>query len=335
MSPTAYTIGVDMGGTHMRLALMDHQGRCREFRKGSSLGNEPPEVVLQELSKRCIQLIQWARERKGEVLCVGLGVAGKLDGNSGRVIFSPNLPTLGGFPLGKELERSIGIPVIMENDANVFGLGEAWVGKARGIPHWIGITLGTGVGGCFFANGTLWKGDDLGFVGEIGHMIVDPDGPECACGKRGCLEAHASAGALIRGIRDARAQGRPLSRELVDALERNTLDAAAVHRAAEAGDEVSRELFSRMGWALGLALANLFTFLGISTAVIGGGVSAGWSAFAPSMEKTLGSTSSMLDPDRIHVHRSSLGDMAALYGAARLAWDRVRELNPRWRTWDG
>ena len=136
-----------------------------------------------------------------EPVAVGLGVAGKIDAKEGSVVFSPNLPRLDGYPLGRRLAESLQIPVYMENDANVFGLGESFTGAARGFPNWVGIVLGTGTGGCLFLNGKLWEGEGLGFSGEIGHMIVEPGGPACPCGSKGCLEAFASARALVSGAR--------------------------------------------------------------------------------------------------------------------------------------
>lgn len=316
-------IGIDIGGTHMRSALVDRKGTVLAFRKTRSESGQGADSLAHRLAQQCLALLADAGLPSHLLCAVGLGVAGKLDPASGSVIFSPNLPSLAGFPLAVKLQDALQVPVVLENDANVFGLGEAWLGNARNLPHWIGVTLGTGVGGCFFAHGRLWEGDRLGFSGEIGHVIVDPEGPECACGQKGCLEAHASATALVKGIDRARKEGRALSPVLNEALHAGKLTARIVHQAAVQGDPTARGLFSRMGWALALALSNLFTFLGISTAVIGGGVAASWDQFAPSMEDYIRRVPRMLDPHHTRIHRSELGDMAAVFGAASLAWQRV------------
>ncbi|SMC24196.1 glucokinase [Desulfacinum hydrothermale DSM 13146] len=316
-------IGVDIGGTHMRCALMDRKGTVLAFRKDRSRSDEGPEALTRRLVQQCRDLLADGGLSNARLGAVGLGVAGKLDTASGTILFSPNLPSLAGFPLAVRVQEALQVPVAMENDANVFGLGEAWLGKARNVSNWIGVTLGTGVGGCFFANGRLWQGDRLGFSGEIGHMIVDPQGPECACGQKGCLEAHASATALVQGVRQAQKEAVPLSDLLQEALRRDQLTAHTIYRAARGGDPVARRLFARMGWALAVALSNLFTFLGISTAVIGGGVSASWDQFAPAMLDYFQQVPSMLDPQSIHVHRTELEDRASIYGAASLAWQTV------------
>lgn len=315
-----YCIGIDIGGTYIKMGLFDAEGGRHAFDRTPSNAAGPPEALLEALIRACRGLMEKARLQSGRVVAVGLGVAGKLDTSAGRVVFSPNLPNMSGFPLTPRLQEALQIPVFMENDANVFGLGEAWVGQGRKMPNWIGVTLGTGVGGCLIADGALWVGDRLGFAGEIGHMIVDPSGPPCACGQTGCLEAHASGSALIRGMAHALNAGEPIPERIADALRTGSLTPEDVYRAADSGDPIARRLFRRMGWALGLALANLFTFLGIESAIIGGGVSQSWDQFHPHMMETLRTVPKMLDPDGIRIFRTGLGPLAPLYGAARLAW---------------
>ena len=207
----------------------------------------------------------------------------------------------------------------MENDANVFGLGESFTGAARGVRNWVGITLGTGTGGCLFLNGKLWEGDGLGFSAEIGHMIVEPGGPACPCGSKGCLEAFASARALVSGARRA-VQEQKFEEGPLHALEKEgKLSAQTIYECAEKGDPTALALFDKMGWALGICLANVFSALGIRRAVIGGGVSSAWDLFIGSLEKALAKNCSMLDPGLALVMQSRLGNDAALIGAALLA----------------
>jgi glucokinase len=207
----------------------------------------------------------------------------------------------------------------LENDTCVFGIGENWVGAGREISNWVGLTLGTGVGGCLILEGKLWNGDNLGFVAEIGHLIIDPEGPPCACGLKGCLEAHAAGRALLEFVADAASKGALTSGPLYELWNDGKLNARGVYQCAEAGDSTAQKGFARMGWALGLALANLFTVLGICHAIIGGGVSAAWDQFIEPLNKSLAEHSSMLNVADAVIQRSSLGDDAALLGAARLA----------------
>ncbi|MEJ5348526.1 MAG: ROK family protein [Desulfosoma sp.] len=319
-----YCIGVDVGGTFIKMGLFDEKGDQHRFERLPSNASGPPEALLQNLAQACRNLMIAAQKAQGRVLAVGLGVAGKLDTKEGTVVFSPNLPNMQGFPLAPRLQQALEIPVFMENDANVFGLGERWAGQGRDVSNWIGVTLGTGVGGCLVADGSLWLGDQLGFVGEIGHMIIDPDGPLCACGQTGCLEAHASGSALVRDMTEALRHGTPMPTSIEQAILEKSLTAEHVFYAAQAGNPQARDLFRRMGWALGLALGNLFTFLGIQTAILGGGVSQAWPLFFPSLMETLHTRYRMLDATKIKVYRSTLGAQAPLYGAAHLAWKALR-----------
>lgn len=312
-------IGADLGGTNLKTALVNHAGKILEFRITQVPVEQGAESVSKKLQAQCRALVHSAAKLGLKVAAIGLGVAGKIDRSTGSVIFSPNLPVLDGYPLGQELERNLQIPVCMENDANVFGLGESWAGAARGVRNWVGIVVGTGTGGCLFLNGKLWEGDGLGFSAEIGHMIVEPGGPACPCGSKGCLEAFASARALISGAKKAVCDQK-LKVGPLHALDREgKLSAHTIYTCAKKGDPAAMALFDKMGWALGICLANIFSALGIRHAVIGGGVSAAWDLFISSLEKTLAQNSSMLDPGSAVILRSRLGNDAALIGATRLS----------------
>ncbi len=309
---------MDLGGTNLRAGLVDGSGRVLRSTKIPVRIEQGADAAAGRVLDQCRSHLEWAGRRKVAVEAAGLAVAGKIDKASGSVLFSPNLPALDGYPLGRLLEGELQLPVFMENDANALGLGESWCGKAKGIDNWVGIILGTGTGGCLFLNGALWEGEGLGFSAEVGHMIIQPGGPPCPCGLRGCLEAFASARAIVNGAREVcKNESAPGPLSLLAA--RGELEAHSIFACALQGDGAARELFEKMGWALGLALANLFTVLGIRHAVIAGGVSAAWDLFIGRLKHTLAQNLSMLDPGLAVIHRSNLGDAAALLGAARLA----------------
>ena len=316
-------IGIDLGGTNLRAALVGRSGKILGVRATQAAGLDA-ESIFRELAALCRELARSGAAGSLKIAAIGLGVAGKIDPSRGLVVFSPNLPMLDGYPLGRRLEESLQIPVYMENDANVFGLGESLAGAARGLRNWVGIVLGTGAGGCLFLNGRLWEGDGLGFSGEIGHMIIEPGGPACPCGSKGCLEAFASARALVAGARSALTVSG-IKEGPLGALEgAGRLSAKSIYECAKDGDRAALKLFDKMGWALGIALANLFSALGIRCAVIGGGVGGAWDLFIASLEKTLARNCSMLGAQGALVLRSRLGDDAALIGAARLALKRSK-----------
>ncbi len=318
-------IGIDLGGTNMRAALVDTAGSIVEQIKISTEISQGAEPAAENLLEMCRRLMDRARSGQLKVEAVGMGVAGKIDPQEGIVVFSPNLPAMDNFPLGVKMEQALGIPVIMENDANVFGLGENWVGSAQDLSHWVGLTLGTGVGGALILNNRLWQGDNLGFSAEVGHLVVDPKGPRCTCGSDGCLESHSSGRALMEGVEAAVNKGKLVNGKLFDLWQREKLTAQDIYLCGKEGDPASLELFQRMGWALGIAISNIFMLLGIRHAIIGGGVSASWDLFIDPLMQTLRTTNKFLNAEQMVVRKSVLGDDAALLGAARLAWDFHRE----------
>lgn len=318
-----FYIGADIGGTNLRTALMDQEGNIIEYQKTLTEISRGAEQACRRLREQCLRLISKSEELSGHVGAIGLGVAGKLDTSQGRVIFSPNLPEMRNYPIATELQNQIQIPVFMENDANVYGLGEQWLGAGREIHNWIGVTLGTGVGGCVILGGELWNGDRLGFSGEIGHMIVDADGPVCACGMKGCLEAHSSGRALVTGMNERTAASTQQTGHLDKRSQSPTVRPKDVYEEALRGNSAASILFERMGWALGLAIGNLFTFLGIRCAIIGGGVSASWDLFIKPLRRSLAEHCCMLQEESMIVKQSRLGDKAALLGAARLAMNEL------------
>ncbi len=303
---------------------MDRRGKIIESRITPVRADHGAESVSKKLLALCRTLMGSAAKLGLEVEAVGLGVAGKIDRAGGLVIFSPNLPVLDGYPLGQVIGQNLAIPVYMENDTNVFGLGESFAGAARGVRNWVGITLGTGTGGCLVLNGKLWEGDGLGFSAEIGHMIVEPGGPACRCGSKGCLEAFASATALVAGAKRAVHEQKLKDGPLYALEKKGQLGAQTIYECAKNGDPAAIALFDKMGWALGICFASLFSALGIRHAVIGGGVASAWDLFIGPLEKALAQNCSMLAPGLAVVMRSRLGNDAALIGAAQLCRRGIR-----------
>ncbi|MHC1728358.1 MAG: ROK family protein [Syntrophobacteraceae bacterium] len=312
-------IGVDLGGTNLRAALVDCSGKILHSTKTLVGIEQGAKAAAEKLLHQCRNLLESAMDLGVAVHAVGLAVAGKIDKTAGAVLFSPNLPALNGYALGLELRERLQLPVYMENDANAMGLGESWCGTAKGMKNWVGIILGTGTGGCLFLDGRLWEGEGLGFSAEVGHMIIQPGGPPCPCGSKGCLEAFASARALVSGAKRAISQKSLTKGPLYRMTAHGRPEAHSIFACALEGDTAAKGLFVKMGWALGIALSNLFTVLGIRHAVIAGGVSAAWDLFIGPLKKTLAQNLSMLDPSLAVILRSSLGDDAALIGAGRLA----------------
>jgi glucokinase len=321
----SFSIGVDLGGTNLRIAAMEETGQQLESICTSTQVKRGRDLVIAEMCS-AIQELSAKFKRAQPFAGVGVGVPGIIDMDTGTVCAAPNLPGWADYPVKAEIQRRLGTPVILENDANCAVLGEKWMGAGRDAKGMCMVTLGTGVGGGFIFNEALWHGM-IGMAGEIGHMTVTPDGPPCGCGNRGCLEQFASASAIKRMAIEAVSSGK--ARELGRALDAQPeFSAKIVFQYALQGDEVALQIFNTVGWALGVVLSGLVDALNLPMYVIGGGVSSAWEVFAPALFCELRKRSIVFrasDPqeDRSRekktiVTRALLGSDAGLIGAARL-----------------
>lgn len=290
-------IGVDIGGTNMRGALVLHDGTIMErFRIKSSIA-EGAEAFLSRLIDEVLLLLHWAADRGVQVRGVGLGIPG-LIGADGIIHSSVNLRPLEGLNLADLLMPQVAVPVVSANDANLIALGEAQAGAGHGMRSLMVVTIGTGLGSGLILDGRLWSGAD-GFAAEFGHITVVPEGVLCPCGNRGCLEQYVSAAAL------SRYGGGRAPEELA--------------AAARAGEAAAIEAFNTLGYWLGTALAGLMNTLNLECILIGGGVAAGYDLFAPSVKKQLLRRAFPQMVERVVVCQTALGDDAGLVGAALLA----------------
>lgn len=322
---SAFAIGVDLGGTNLRIAAVDEQGSLLEK---MTLGTQVARGRDFVISEMCDAIREVAAKFKGATLLgIGIGVAGIIDMETGMLRESPNLPGWHDYPVRDQIERLLGARVILENDANAAALGEKWLGAARDHDDMCMITLGTGVGGGIVLRGRIWHGMK-GMAGELGHMTVQPEGPPCGCGSRGCVEQFASANAVVRMAREAIAHGT--APELARAAHENPeFGAKTVYQMALEGDRPAQEIFRRVGWALGILLGDLVNALNLPIYVIGGGMASAWDAFAPTMLEELQRRSfvyAAAAPEnasggsgrRTIIMRALLGGDAGLFGAARL-----------------
>lgn len=334
-----FSVGVDLGGTNLRIAAVGEHGNLLEK---LTLGTQIALGRDQVVRDMCDAIAQVTKkyESSATLLGIGIGVPGIIDMKTGMVRGAPNLPGWAGFPVQIEIEHRLQTRVFLENDANVAALGEKWLGAARDAEHMAIFTLGTGVGGGIVFGERIWHGM-TGMAGEFGHITVEPEGVPCGCGNRGCLERYSSATAIIRMARESIASN--VVSELSRAASSNAeFSAKAVYNLAIQGDEEAKRIFRCVGWALGIAIAGLVNALNLSMYVIGGGVSSAWDAFAPTVFEELRQRSlvyAATDPSPVSsaeagrgaagqvepggptktiVTRALLGSDAGLYGAARL-----------------
>jgi glucokinase len=319
----SFAIGVDLGGTNMRAAAVEDCGRLLEVVGAPTQLQRGREHVLGEIVNT-IRRLSRKHAGSGRLLGVGVGVPGIIDLASGTVRAAANLPGWSDYPVRNELERMLGVPVVLENDANCAALGEKWTGAGQAVDDLCMLTLGTGVGGGFVVNGRPWHGV-MGMAGEFGHMTVISEGMPCPCGNRGCLEQYASATAIMRMAAAAVAQGKSPRMARLAELD-SQFTAHAVFECARDGDGAAQEIFETVGSTLGIALANLINALNLPLYVVGGGVAGAWEAFSPAMLSELTRRSIVFragEPlksrhKRTTITPTSLRENAGLLGAARL-----------------
>ena len=301
---------VDLGGTHLRAALVDDTGNILQQLKQATPKGDSAELIIDALVRAAER---WATDEES-VIGASIMVPGAVDSEQAVVVQAPNLPSLVNYGLKEKLQQRLGWPVILENDANAAAMGEMWLGAARGCRDVVSVTLGTGVGGGVILDAELWRGAH-GSAGEIGHTTVDPfSGIKCKCGNTGCLELFASATAIVRMTREG------LSSYPQSVLNRDELTAIKVYEAGVAGDELALAVFKRLGMYLGVALANLISLIDPEVIVIAGGVVNGWDLFADEMYRQVGERAFRGTAQQVTIARAECGDNAGLMGAARLAF---------------
>ncbi len=293
------SVGVDIGGTRLKFGCVSGDRVVRRAVRSLEPTDRTPEGLVRTLARGVADVAPGP----GALQSIGLGIAGVLSADGRRVLQSPNLPWLDGQALPDALEAALGVPVWADNDANCVGWGEARAGAGRGEARQICLALGTGTGGALVLDGRLVRGD-RGRGVELGHLSVDPNGPPCGCGGRGCLEQYASQTGLCRILR---AWGEPV--EAPDAAVRAIF--AAPQQPAHAA------ALRSAGGALGAAVAQLHALFDVDCFVFAGGIAASLSQLLPSVLD--GIADAGVTPERLSLRAGTLGVDAGTIGAAALA----------------
>lgn len=311
-------IGVDLGGTNLKLALLDGEHRIVERVIVPTGGAEGHDAVLSRMIDGIADLRAGAPALA--VTGIGIGVPGDVDMATGVTGELPNLP--GGWidvPVGATVARATGIPVGLINDAKAFALAEHRIGAAAGADTAVFVTIGTGVGGAVVAHGQLVYGVGAA-AGEIGHMILQPDGPRCTCGNLGCLEPLASGPAITAEAVRRVVQGFTTALTHRCGGDLNAITPDLVARVADDGDPMAMDILDRAGSWLGTALAGEIALLAPEVVVIGGGVAPAGSRYLLAAVATARARTGVIDIDRVDFRPAALGYDAGVIGAA--LWGR-------------
>jgi glucokinase len=315
-------LAADLGGTNLRMAVVDASGRVvYRNRRGTPSSGDQEDIISAIHSS----IDECRRELDGdfEFAAFGAAVPAIVNSTEGIIHRSPNLPELNDLHFVRRFTEELRIPVVLENDANSAAVGERWKGASQGVRNSIHVTLGTGVGGGIIIDGELVRGVD-GTAGEIGHIAVEPEGYPCGCGSRGCVEQYSSASAIVRLAKELMSEFPETS--LRSNLELTPLD---VYTAGVEGDRLSLEVFRLFGTYLGITLGGLVNVLNPEVIVFGGGASAGWGLFIEHLTAEIKRRAFPHPAERVRLVRSELGDDAGILGAAFLASQKLENFAHR------
>jgi len=311
-------IGIDIGGTNTVIGLITKNGNCIHEEAIKTKSFKSAEQLVTTL---CDKIKLAAAHLKEKIEVVGIGI-GAPNGNyyNGTIEFAPNLPWNGVTNLSKLFSKHFSIPIAVTNDANAAAMGEMLFGGAKEVDNFVVITLGTGVGSGFVINRDIVYGHD-GFAGEIGHVIIDPEGRDCGCGRKGCLETYASVTGIVRTTHVF--LGKSARKSKLRDYSSNQLSGRIITEAARNGDELALEIFDYTAQKLGFCLANMVAISSPEQIIFFGGLAkAGDILLKPTkvyMEKNLLN----IFQNKIILKASELNHNASVIGAGALIWKEI------------
>jgi glucokinase len=293
--PSSRHLGLDLGGTNIKAVVVERDGetwRVLNREQVATPAADGPDAVVARLVEIGAELVG----RSPGVTSIGVGIAGLYDPAAGTTRFLVNIPgAWAGKPVSGPVGTALGLPASLINDARAFGLAELRLGAARGVSRMIGLTLGTGIGGVFAVDGTVQQGHD-GTAGEMGHQTIEPDGPWCGCGNRGCLEAFARADQIAAVCGTATAE---------EAIER-----------ARAGDARAIEGFRQVGRYLGIGIASMIVVISPDRVVLGGGLAVAADLMLDAIHTELRRRVHTTSLEEVEIVTAELGTWAGAIGAA-------------------
>ncbi|PYJ00404.1 MAG: ROK family protein [Verrucomicrobia bacterium] len=314
-----HVVGVDLGGTKILAGIFDGSLECIGEAKVSTKAQRGVGAVVERIDRCVREAVDEADLSLKQVVGVGIGAPGAVDFAAGNVIFAPNLEGWKEVPLKKDLEKHLGLPVFVENDANIAVLG-VHVAELKSKPKSVvGIFVGTGIGGGLIINGEPYSGFNH-TAGEIGHMVIDVNGPKCGCGSRGCFEAVASRTAIFQGIKAAVKDGEKtiLTEMLGDSLE--DMRSGDLRKAMRRGDKLVAKVIEQTAEYIGIGVANLVNILGPEVVVLGGGVMEAIGDEMMTVITKIAKDHAMPGTMKgVDIVATKLGDNAGITGAAVLA----------------
>jgi len=321
-------IGCDLGGTNLRAGIVNTEtGNVTHLLSIPTIAREGHQAVIERMIGLIQEVIRQGVISKSEIEAIGIGVPAVLNPDQGLVLFMPNLYS--GWinvPLGKIIESSLEIPIYLINDARAITFGEWNFGAGKGASTLICFTVGTGIGGGLVVNNKLVMGIN-GTAGELGHTMIDPDGPQCGCGNRGCLEAYASGPAIAAmGIKAVKQGRTTLIGEIAD-YDLNKITPQLIAKAANNGDLIARDIYAHAGELIGIVAVNIALAIGPECIIIGGGVASAGELLLEPVRRTIQERIFVMPKERIGVVQAALGDEAGILGSALWAVNKRNQIH--------
>lgn len=311
-----YAVGVDLGGTNVKIGIVSQKGKIIKKISLDTFASQGPDKVISQIKKGVKELLS---KNNLKIQAIGIGAPGVVSTKKGTVENPPNLPGWNKVNLGKILQKEFKMKVHVENDANVAAIGEMIFGAGKKILSFVMVTLGTGVGGGIIYKQKLFRGE-FGSAGEIGHMSIDINGPQCNCGSFGCVETYVGNHYLVKRVQ-SELNGHKDSKlwKLIN-NDLNLITPLMIQHAAEEGDEYAKSVIQNLGLYLGASLASTANAFDISTFIIGGGVSGFGKPLLNAVEETI--ISRVLKPikKRVKVLPAKLKNDAGIKGASALVF---------------
>ena len=321
-------LGVDVGGTKVLAAVIDANGDIRCIKKKATPRGSSSATVVKAIVNLIETILRENKFSASDLNGIGIAIPGVVDTEKGTVILTPNMP-LSGVSIGSTIKKHFKLPVYCENDVNLGTLGEAWLGAGRNKQSAVGIFIGTGIGGGIVLNGKLYEGFRHA-AGEIGHMVMQPDGPVCGCGNRGCLESFASRSAIERALREAIAGGRKSVLQKLSDGNLSLIKSGMLKRALKKDDPLVTEVIHAASKMLGYACLSVRHLLDPEAIILGGGVIEACGGYVLPVVRDIVNRYSMPgSSEKQVILQSTLGDNAVVIGAAALVLQRIEKNDGR------
>ncbi|MBC7328214.1 ROK family protein [bacterium] len=316
-------IGCDVGGTNIRTAVVDENGKILGDARMRALMEKGPNVVLGQIADSFREALSRAKAKREDVIAAGIAMAGQHDSKNGICIFSPNFGWEN-VPVIPPLQEQFPVPMFLGNDVNLAAFGEWKFGAGKGYKWVVMITLGTGIGGGAILDGKLMLGATEMFA-EVGHMTILPDGPRCGCGNHGCWEALAGRDAIVRRAIQKLQTGRKSSLLEIKNYHWRDLNPEIIAKEAYKGDEVARETIEETGYWVGIGVANLINIFNPELFIIGGRIALAGELLFGAIERTVKARGLSASWGPCKIVPAALGDDAGILGAVAYAMDKLGE----------